>query len=271
MRVDLHVHSTASDGQLDPGEVVRQAVAGRLDVIALTDHDTTGGWRAAVEAAKGLDLEVIPGTELSSTDDGREIHVLGYFVDVDAPALVEREVRAHDRRMERLQEMVARLKAAGVDVPMEAVLDVPGADVGNIGRPHLARALVATGHATTVEDAFTRLIGNECPAFVPTAFSTAIEVVSLIRQAGGVPVWAHPPRDALERLTRPMVDAGLGGLEIYRLNHGSRYVVELEAVAKSYGLVATGGSDWHGPDNGVLGEFYVSGSDVEEFLSLGGL
>ena len=271
MRLDLHVHSTASDGQFDPAEVVRHAVLGRLDVIALTDHDTTGGVKTAVEAARGHHLDVISATEMSSTDSGREIHVLGYFLDPEAPELARREQRAEDRRLERLSEMVVRLQGQGLEIDMAAVLSTPGADVGNIGRPHLARALVAAGHAANLEDAFERWIGNDCPAFIPTALSTPVEVVELIREVGGVAVWAHPPRDALERLTTPLVDAGLQGLEVYRPNHGSRYAGELGAVARSHGLVVTGGSDWHGEQNGALGDFYVSGDEVEDFLTLGGL
>lgn len=251
--------------------MVELAKAGRLDAISLTDHDTTSGVVPAQEAARGLDLEVIPGIEMSTTDAGREIHVLGYFVDPFSPALLAREQRAHDLRRRRMAEMVARLGTLGLDISLEAVQSVPGADLGNIGRPHLARALVDAGHAANIGDAFDRFIGNDCPAFVPTQVSGPEEAVELIRSVGGVAVWAHPPKDALEDLTKRMVDAGLQGLEIFRPNHGSQYMSDLEAIARSHGLVRTGGSDWHGPDNGALGGFHVSGTDIADFLALGGL
>ncbi len=271
MRLDLHIHSSASDGLLEPAQVVRAAVEGRLDLIALADHDTMAGVPMAQHTAQGLDLEIVPALEMSSTHQGREIHVLGYFVDPESPIMKKRETMARNRREARLREMVERLRDRGVELAFDKVLAVSGGRSGALGRPHLARALVAEGHADTIEDAFERFIGDHNPAFVPTDLARPTECVEAIREVGGVAVWAHPPMDVLEELTRPMVDAGLQGLEAYRPNHGSGYVMDLEAVARSYDLVTTGGSDWHGPDDGPLGDFFVSGSEVDAFLDLGGL
>lgn len=271
MRLDLHMHSHASDGELAPVDVVERAAAGGLDVIAITDHDTTAGIEDAQRAADDRAIDVIAAVEMSSTDAGREIHLLGYFVDLAASALMEHERRARVRRVERLQEMTERLRSQGVNIPFEDVLAVPGADRGNIGRPHLARALVADGHATDLDDAFDRYIGDGHPAFVPTSLVSPFEAVAIIQAAGGLAVWAHPPKDALETLTRPLVDSGLSGLEVYRPNHSASFTLQLEAIQRSYGLLRTGGSDWHGPEDGSLGDFYVTGDEVEAFLDAGGL
>ncbi|KPJ77421.1 MAG: hypothetical protein AMS19_12580, partial [Gemmatimonas sp. SG8_23] len=168
MRLDLHIHTTASDGAWAPEAVIEGAVAGGLDVIAITDHDTVAAVPAARRAARGHNLQVIAGVELSSTFEGHDVHILGYFVDVEADGLRRHAERAERRREERMQEMIDRLAGQGVGVAFEDVERAAGEDRVIIGRPHLAAALVEGGHATSVWDAFQRLIGDEHPAFVPT-------------------------------------------------------------------------------------------------------
>lgn len=272
MRLDLHLHSNASDGDCPPEEVVRRARDVHLDVISLTDHDTVGGVAQAREAAAGSDIHVIPGLEVSSTWKGHDIHILGYFVDVDSRALRGHAQHAKRRRAERMREMLSLLEALGMEVSFEDVLKAAGEEVESLARPHLAQALVARGHVQSLPEAFQRLIGDDGPAFVPTRLQDPTEAVDLILEADGLASWAHPPRDQLDQLLPVLVDAGLEGIEVHRPNHRPYQVKELMDRARRYDLVPTGGSDWHGPDRGRdLGDFYVTSDEVEAFLDRGGI
>lgn len=247
-------------------------MAGGLDVIALADHDTTAGVKTAQAAAVGRSLQVIPGIEVSSTWQGREVHVLGYFVDPDAPDLVAHGKRALTVREERMRAMVARLAAQSVAVTFEDVEAAAGPDRVNIGRPHLARALVKLGRVTSVPEAFNTLIGDQHPAFVPTDLLGPGDAVALIAASGGIPIWAHPPGDLLDSLLPVLLREGLRGLEVYRPNNSRSDVVRLEGICRTAGLLLSGGSDWHTPDYGVpLGTFHVTGDEVEKLLTAGGM
>lgn len=272
MRLDLHIHTTASDGAWSPGQVVRGARRGGLDVIAIADHDTTAAVEAAQAAGEEADVQVIPALEASSTYGDREIHILGYFVDVHSPALVRQTRHAAERREARMQEMVERLAGQGIEVPFEEVERAAGEDRVNLARPHLARALVKLGHATSVSDAFFSLIGDNQPAFVPTRLGEPQEAVALILEAGGLPVWAHPPGDLMDALLPKLMRAGLRGVEVYRPSHDRNDVLRLEAVCRTTGLLASGGSDWHTPESGnALGDFHVTADEVERLLAAGGM
>jgi len=272
VKLDLHIHSTASDGSCTPTEVVERAEAVGLDVIALADHDTVAGVDEAVRAAKGRRLDVIPAVELSSTFQGEDVHMLGYFLDVNAQALKRHAKRGRERRWRRMDRMIERLGRMGVHVTWEDVLArIASKDVAP-ARPHLAQALVEAGHATSVPDAFKRLIGNDCPAYAPTEVATPEEVVSTALEAGGIAVWAHPPAELLGELLPRLVDAGLRGLEVFRPPGRSASVEVLDEAARRHGLLRTGGSDWHGPERGSqLGDFVVAGRDVAAFLDAGGM
>lgn len=272
MKLDLHIHTTASDGAWSPEKVVRGAAAGGLDVIAIADHDTTAAVKAAQAEGEGLNLQVIPAVEASSTWQGREIHVLGYFVDPEAEALARHTHLAQGLRERRMEEMVARLVSSGIEVTMEEVEAEAGPDRVNIGRPHLARALVARGHVTSISGAFNTLIGDQHPAFVPTQLLDPYEAVALILGAGGIPVWAHPPADLLDSLLPGLVRSGLRGLEVYRPSHGRGDVLRMEGICRTTGLLMSGGSDWHNADYGsALGDFFVTGQEVEKLLEAGGM
>jgi predicted metal-dependent phosphoesterase TrpH len=272
MRLDLHIHTNASDGAWSPSQVVKGAADGGLHVIAISDHDTTAGVEEARAAAAEHRVEVIPALEVSSTWEGREIHVLGYFVDPGAPELQEHARHARTRRGARMEEMVARLVAAGIDVTMDDVLEAAGDEAGALARPHLARALVERGHVGSVPAAFATLIGDEHPAFVPTELMSPLEAVDMIHQVGGVAMWAHPPLDLLDVLLPLMEDGGLDGLEVYRASNKRNAVVRLEAACRARGMLRSGGSDWHTPDSGHdLGDFHVTAQEVEELLERGGI
>lgn len=270
MDLDLHLHSTASDGQLDPAGVVRAALAARLDVIALTDHDTVAGVSAALEAARDRSIDVIPALEVSSTWEGSEVHVLGYFVDPGAPALERHDSSAGQLRARRLEEMVGRLRDQGVEVDFQAVAELAGDEVSSLGRPHLARALKQAGYVASISEAFDRYIGDEHPAFIPTRLLDPFQAIELIHAAGGLAVWAHPPLHLVDSLLSRLVARGLDGLEVHRPKWPPDRVALLSRHARDAGLVVTGGSDWHGPDDGPLGTFRVDARDVAAFLEAGG-
>ena len=271
MRLDLHIHSTASDGAFSPHEVLKAAEAGRLDVMALADHDTMAGVRRLLEREVHGSIQVVPALEVSSTLDRRELHFLGYFVDPGAEPIRHHEGRAMRLREKRMRGMIQRLAEGGIHVEFEAVAAAAGPDGTALSRPHLARALVAAGYVSSIPEAFDRYIGDEHPAFLPTSLLSPEEAIRLIRDSGGIPVWAHPPEDQVEGLIPRLVQAGLRGLEVYRPRHDPRYILKLEALCLSWKLLPSGGSDWHGSDRVSLGDFYVTAEEVAGLLEEGGM
>jgi predicted metal-dependent phosphoesterase TrpH len=269
-RIDLHIHSRASDGQLTPAAVVNAAAAGRLDVIALTDHDTVAGLKPAMEAARGGPVAFIPGVELSSMHDGHEIHVLGYFVDPDAESLDRHQAAAGGRRADRMREMVRKLQDMGVGVAFEDVVK-QAPDASSLGRPHLARALQAAGHTRSVGEAFDLYLKDGGRAFVPTEFPTVRDAIDTIHAAGGLAVWAHPDLEVFDREIRAFARWGLNGVECFRPTTPPVESLLFETAARSLGLFRTGGSDWHGPYRGKLGEFAVRFDEVRELLESRGI
>ncbi len=272
MRLDLHIHSTASDGALSPRAVVEAAEGARLDVIALADHDTTAGVRRLLESGIQRSIQVLPALEVSSTLDDKELHFLGYFVDPGAQVIRSHEERAVRLREKRMQGMIRRLSDQGVQVEFTAVVEAAGPERTALSRPHLARALVAARYVTSVPEAFDRYIGDEHPAFLPTSLLSPEEAIRLILDAGGIPVWAHPPENLVENLLPRLVQAGLRGLEVYRPRHPPRYTLRLEGLCRAWKLLISGGSDWHYPDRGLeLGDFYVTSEEVAGLLEEGGI
>lgn len=267
MKLDLHIHTDASDGVCSPAEVVRRALVGGLDVISITDHDTVAGIRMAQEATKGEPIEVVPGIELSSTHEGAEVHILAYGVDLDARAIEDHRRRSRERREQRLREMLERLSLQGVPVLYREVEVELGSDEVAPARPHLARALVKKGFAASVPDAFARLIGDDAPAFVSTDVATPAEAVRVAQDSGGIAVWAHPPVNLLEDLLPSLVEQGLRGLEVYRPRNQASLIRRLVEQAERFDLFLTGGSDWHGPyGRKELGDFFVSDREIAPFL-----
>lgn len=267
VRLDLHLHTTASDGAWEPAEVVHGARSGGLHAISITDHDTVAGVAAAQVAGIEAGVTVISGCELSSTLDGRELHILGYGVDIEDATLLQRAARARARRRERMTEMVDRLRAQGVEVDMDSVEAYAG-DGGMIGRPHLAEALVDAAEVGSVDEAFDRYIGNYHDAYVSTDLGSPEEAIEVIRGAGGVAVWAHPPSDLVESLTPRLAEAGLRGLEAYRTNHRATKIRRYRDLAKAHGLVVSGGSDWHNPKRSEkLGRFWATWGQLRDLLA----
>lgn len=270
-RADLHLHTRASDGELTPVELVRAAVAGKLDVIAVTDHDTVAGVPDALAAARGTPLVVVPGVEMSTLHEGHEVHMLGYGVDPGSPRLIAQQLEAAGRREGRAREMVERLQAMGLRVEFDDVLRAAGADVRSIGRPHVARALLANGQVRSMNEAFDRYLGDEGPAFVRSALPGTAEAIEVIRGAGGIAVWAHPERDLLDAFAPVFAERGMEGLECFRPSTHPEDVKRLRAAAARLGLMPTGGSDWHGPHRAALGDFFVPEAEVAALLDALGL
>jgi 3',5'-nucleoside bisphosphate phosphatase len=268
-RIDLHIHTHASDGELSPGEVVRAAAAGKLDVIAVTDHDNVGGVAEAQAAAEGTGVRVIAGVELSTRHGDDEVHVLGYFIDPEAPGLVAHQQGAVGRRLERMYGMVRRLQELGLHIEYEDVLEAAGPDARVIARPHVARALVARGQVRSMGEAFDRYLGDAGTAFVRTELPPVRDAIDMIRGAGGIAVWAHPEPEHFDRDIPGFADWGLGGVEIYRPNTPLDDQRRFRRAALSLGLHLTGGSDWHGPHRHRLGDFFVPDADVDGFLAAG--
>ncbi|MFE7269526.1 PHP domain-containing protein [Streptomyces sp. NPDC057623] len=259
MRIDLHTHSTASDGTDTPAELVRNASAAGLDVVALTDHDTSRGHAEAI-AALPEGLTLVAGAELSCRLDGISMHMLAYLFDPEEPALLAERELVRDDRVPRAQGMVAKLNELGVPVTWEQVLRIAGD--GSVGRPHVASALVELGVVPTVGDAFTEdWLADGGRAFVAKHETDPFEAIRLVKAAGGVTVFAHPAaskrgRTVPESAIAQMAAAGLDGVEVDHMDHDPDTRARLRGLAKELGLLATGSSDYHGSRKTcVLGEY----------------
>jgi len=242
---DLHTHSLRSDGAHEPAEVVRRAAARGVRVMALSDHDTLAGVAEAVATGEGLGVRIIPSTELNTESEWGDAHVLGYFLDPGDAALEDRLRWLRENRGRRIELMVERLGALGFPVSLERVKEI--AQGGALGRPHLAQALFEAGHVPKYDAAFSTLIGKDSPAYVARVGLTPLEAVRLVRDHGGVPSLAHPWTVIdIEAVLPQLVDAGLDGIECYYGSHLATDTVRYLALASRYGLVPTGGSDFHG-------------------------
>lgn len=246
--VDLHAHSTASDGARPPAAVVEAARAVGLAALALTDHDTLAGVPEAQEAGRALGVRVVPGVELSAMDGAREVHVLGLHVAPDAE--LERQLGAfRSARRTRAERIVERLNQLGVPVSMASVL--AAADGGAIGRPHIARAMADGGWVRDSRDAFDRFLGAGRPAFVAKLRLSVEDGIELIHRAGGLAIMAHPGQDGTRARVEALVALGLDGLEVRHPGHTTEDVARLGALVEHFGLVPSGGSDWHGTGEGT--------------------
>lgn len=267
MKIDLHLHSHVSDGDLSPAALVAAAIAAGLDLVALTDHDTAAGVADAIQAAAGSPLLVIPGIEISTRLPPHELHVLGYWIDPHSPPILAHQEASIRRRTDRMERMIDRLRAMGIGVSFEDVARAAGPEVRSIGRPHLARALLAGGFTRYYGEAFARYISDSGPAFVTQDFPSPAEAIATIHAAGGLAVWAHPPLELVAGLLPDFVAWGLDGLECFRPSLQPDDVERLRELALAHALLPTGGSDWHGPHRSGLGEFFIGPEKVSELLA----
>ena len=246
-RIDLHIHTTASDGTFTPEEVVREALRIGLAAVAITDHDTAAGYARAAAEGENCGLEVVPGIEIS-TKFRSAVHILGYYIDVQSPALGEVLDWMHRDREERNVKLCAMLRESGVDIDIERM----HARFGDlVGRPHFAEIMIENGMARDMNDAFERLLNKNKPYFIPRQFLPIERSIEIIREAGGTAVLAHPfqyrlDEEALRELIEHCMASGLEGIECRYSGYDARMCAYLESLAAEYGLVRTGGSDFHG-------------------------
>jgi predicted metal-dependent phosphoesterase TrpH len=251
--VDLHMHSTASDGTLNVEELIQLAASLGLKTIALTDHDTTAGLDAAILFGNKLGLEVIPSIELSAEDNG-EVHILGYFINYDNQKFQAKLKHFRDTRFNRGELIVRKLAELGMPIEWQRVQEI--ANGASIGRPHFAEAMKEKGYVQTIAEAFEKYLYNGGPAFVDREKITPVEAVQLIREVGGLAVLAHPTWvNDLDRILEETVQAGLAGIETYYGHYDEETVARFLELAHKYNIVPTGGSDFHGRDDG--GQVYL--------------
>jgi hypothetical protein len=243
--IDLHIHTSASDGTLSPEQAVAVAAQSGVEVLGVADHDTLEGLAAALAAGQRLGVTVVPGVEINTDYEYTEAHVLGYFVDHDSPQLNEALEDIRRRRWERAREMLARLARLGMPLEERRVRELAAG--GSVGRPHVARALVEAGYVKTGGEAFGRFIGRGQPAYVPRYHLTPRAAAQAVRAAGGVAVLAHPSKVGDDALVQALIEQGIEGLECFHCDHSAAHSRHYTALARQLGLVITGGSDSHGP------------------------
>ena len=247
---DLHVHTNFSDGTFSPTDIVKFAAAARLKAVAITDHDTIDGIPEALAQGTRSRIEVIPGIEIAALHAGGAMDILGYYIDIASPSLESRLRWLREVRDERNPRIIARLRDLGLELDYEEVLRI--AEGATVGRPHIARVLVAKGYVRNVPEAFDRYLGRNAPAYVPKERLTSAQVIEVIREAGGVPVLAHPDtlgaasEEALDLLLARLVREGLRGIETICSGYDARAIASLTRLAEKHNILMTGGSDFHG-------------------------
>ena len=270
-KIDLHVHTSASDGKYAPAELIALAARSGLSLLAITDHDTVSGIAPALEAGRNFpSVKIIPGVEISSHAPGSEVHVLGYFIDYQNSGLLRQLVALGDSRQDRARAIVEKLRGLGLDISLERVQEIAGS--GSIGRPHIAQALMEKGYVSSFQEVFTRYIGQGGPAYVDRIKLTPDEAVDLILNCGGLPVLAHPStiNDA-ESVVARLAARGLVGLEAYYKDCTDDERRDMMRLASRYKLIATGGSDYHGIDEAtevMLGDARVPPEAGDDLIEL---
>lgn len=261
---DLHTHTTYSDGNLSPVELVRKANGAGLRMLGISDHDSVGGLDEAIRAGDELGIEIIPGMELSASSPDGEIHVLGYFMDYRSGDLEDALSVFRKKRLDRVERIVGKLNRLKIPLTVESVLAEATGD--SVGRPHIASALVNNGHATTYHQAFSKYIGEGRPAYEKKDEFSPEDTIRLIADAGGLSFLAHPGRSVDECLLRRLIECGLDGIEVYHPSHTPELVQYYRGIVNEYFLLESGGSDYHGGmknDDHMLGTIGVPLSGVE--------
>lgn len=246
MIYDMHVHSTASDGILSPQEIIAKAIDMGLAGIALTDHDTVDGIATAVSFLKKQSVEFtfIPGVELNTEVDNKEVHILGYFIDITQQEILQKMAEIRQQRKVRADKIVCKLKNLGLKITMDEVNKSAGGDL--LGRPHIAQALVHNGEASSVEEVFEKYIAKGRPAYVPRYKFTPLEAIAMVKNAGGIAILAHPGLIRDDRIVENIVEMGVEGLEVNYPEHSMEEKQKYLEIVRKNQLLMTGGSDFHG-------------------------
>ncbi len=247
--IDLHLHTTASDGHLSPAQLVARVAAAGITTMSVTDHDTVAGLAEVAVEAAARDIRLVPGIEITAVAEARDVHMLGYFFDPNrAPFLTFLEGQ-RALRVARVREIGARLARLGMAVDVEALVATAATRPGtSVGRPQIARALVSAGHVKSVQEAFERWLATGLPAFVPRTGPSPAAVVDVVHAAGGVVSFAHPGVTRRDDLIRPLADLGLDAIEVYHSDHLPEDVRLYRGLAQRLGVLVSGGSDFHGED-----------------------
>ena len=243
-RIDLHMHTSCSDGRLEPAELLARVREKDLAAFAVTDHDTLEGYRAVRDLLQEGDPELVSGVELSVDCHGDDLHMLAYLFDPDSPDLNRALAHFQQERNRRGQRMVEKLVDMGLEISDHDVAETAGDSA--VGRPHIAEAMVRRGLVSGFDEAFRKYIGNDGPAYVAKAKLTPIEAIDLIHRAGGVAIMAHPGINDMTRNIEELAGLNLDGIEVYHYSHDRQQVKQLKAIARQHGLLLSGGSDFHG-------------------------
>ncbi|WP_232698282.1 PHP domain-containing protein [Brevibacillus daliensis] len=246
IQCDFHTHTQASDGTTSPSENVQLAKKAGLQAVAITDHDTIAGVEEALAAGEELGIDVIPGIEISTAHNGRDIHVLGYYVPYNDPAFQARLTELRDVRHLRNVKLITRLQEIGIDITVEDVYRRKTSSGKNIGRPHIAEELILKGHAESINDAFAKYLGEGGAAYVNVERIAPEEAITLIKKSGGVAVLAHPGLYHNDELVEELIVFGLDGIEVHHPDNSEENKAYYQQLADDYGLIVTGGSDYHG-------------------------
>lgn len=264
MPADLHVHSNLSDGEDSPEELVALAKSCGLTTISITDHDTTAATTRAESLGGSIGVEVVPGIEFTTEAYGAEIHILGYFIDIYNAKLIETLKTIQKSRTGRIYKMIEKLNALGVNITAQDVLNI--ANNESPGRPHVAKAMIKAGYVSGMKEAFDRYLENNGPAYVSHYKLSPDEAVKLITQANGIAVLAHPMVSNRDNIIQKLMKSGLKGIEVYYPTHSPEQLEKYKNIANKYGLLITGGTDYHGKHSGRrvgLGEMSIPDDLVE--------
>jgi 3',5'-nucleoside bisphosphate phosphatase len=266
-KVDLHIHTNHSDGYYSPGQIVLKAKKAGLDVISITDHDNLNGIPEAVEAAKELGVEVIPGVEISSDLGDREVHILAYFVEQNNQELERYLLFFREERIKRAERIVKKLNSLGLSISLNDVLDI--AQNSAVGRPHIAQVMLEKKLVSTYYEAFNKYIGNGCPAYEKKVHISPQSAFKIISDAGGLSFIAHPGYMP-ESMLKDLIEAGVDGIEVVHPSHSNQQVRFYKGIVNEYFLLESGGSDFHGgkrDDDKTLGNYSVNFSILDAMRS----
>lgn len=265
--IDLHLHTTASDGTLAPADLVACAARAGLTILSVTDHDTTAGLAEARAAAAAHGVRLIDGIEITAVEGQRDVHMLAYFFNPRSKALARFLASQRADRIRRVEDMAARLRDLGASIDITELLERAARETGrSIGRPQLADALIAAGYAASRDDAFDRLLGDECPAYVPRRGASPGEVIALVRAAGGIVSLAHPGLLRRDGIIPRLAQEGLAAIEACHSDHDADAERHYRELAVSLGLAVSGGSDYHGDNvhrNATIGGVSLPAEDFE--------
>lgn len=264
-KIDLHVHTNFSDGLLTPKEVLEMAKKNNVQIMAITDHDTFAGYEEVKDIAKNYGVELIPGVEISSQHKNVDVHVLGYYPDIDNEALSKELYKIQHGRFDRAKKILKKLDDLDLPLSLEKIIALAGKN-NLIGRPHIARAMIELGYVRNKNEAFDRYLGEGCKAYCPKPSPSPKEVIKLIKDAGGIAVLAHPQTLGSDDLINDVIEMGIDGLEVFYAKSSYQTTTHLDEMAQQNGLIRTGGTDFHGEgfDEEIFESYQAPASVFEE-------